>query len=167
MPVEFTLVGGPYDGATRSAPELNDVYVCPADENRVVIYRQESEGTTTYVYFTTLRVLDPGEYVVHEIDEAETVRFEAFLDRNYSGWRDREAFKAKNAGTIQRGWRIGHDGVERSAFYRKQYVEISDEYYYDNDDEGDVDMTTEESLAHRICDIDGDSTPVAIWGRRK
>jgi hypothetical protein len=99
------------------------------------------------------------EFITMEIDEQETLRFEAFLDRNFPGWRQREMFVQKNAKTITRKWSVGLDDIERTALYRKQYVEIYDTFF-DLDDSGDVVIEYPKNL---LCDINGDLTPVAIW----
>ena len=109
-----------------------------------------------------MQVLNPDNFVTTEISEAETTIFEAFLDRSFPDWRQREMFTKKNTSGIRRKWLIGHDGIERNALYRKQYVEIYDEYYHDDDCEN----VESETLKHRICNIDGDLTPVAVWGER-
>ena len=68
-----------------------------------------------------MKILDPNEYITFEIDEAGTRKFEAFLDRNFPDWQEREMLKTKRAGTIQRDWLlVGDDGVERHALYRNQ-----------------------------------------------
>lgn len=108
-----------------------------------------------------MKVLNPDDYVVMEIDGEGTEKFEAFLDRNFPTWREKEIFRSKNGGTIRRKWSIGIDGVERNAIYRKCYVEVYDEHI-DLDDSGDA---TIEYLKNTICDIAGDRTSVAVWGR--
>lgn len=106
-----------------------------------------------------MKILDSREFVTMAIDEQETIRFEAFLDRNCPGWREREMFKKKNAGSIKREWRVGVDDVERSAIYRKQYVELCDTTI----EADDIEDPMFHFMKQRICDIDGDLTPVAVW----
>ena len=108
-----------------------------------------------------MKQLVASQYVTLSIDEAETNRFESFLDRNFSDWRTRQMFAAKNANTIKRRWAVGIDDVERCAIYRIDYVEIYDEHYdLDGDDEATFNL-----LKHLICDINGDLTPVAVWAK--
>jgi hypothetical protein len=108
-------------------------------------------------------VLDPANFVTITITDDESRRFEDFLDRNFPGWRDREIMKLKCAGTIRRKWDDGHDGIERNAVFRKQYVEIYDEFIdLDQTDEADIHY-----LKTKLCAIDGDLTPVAIWRSAK
>lgn len=109
-------------------------------------------------------VLNPREFVVQQISEEETLLFEAFLDRNFPGWRDREILKQKNAGTVEREWLVGVDEIERHALFRKRYVEVFDDFMDldDNDREARIHF-----LKQILCDIDGDLTPVATWGRRE
>ncbi|MCC7083432.1 MAG: hypothetical protein IT427_00315 [Pirellulales bacterium] len=99
-----------------------------------------------------------------EISDEETKRFEAFLDRNFPGWREREMFKQKYAGTIQRTWRVGVDDVERCAIYRKDYVELHDQVFEPDEDFNDC---TVHSMKCRLCAIEGDLTPVAKWGEHR
>lgn len=106
-----------------------------------------------------MKVLNPKNYITMSISESETHRFEAFLDRNFPDWRNREVLKAKNAGTISRRWLIGVDDIERRAIYRTQYVEVFDEYI-DLDESGEAEIFYPMNI---ICDIDGDLTPVAVW----
>lgn len=101
------------------------------------------------------------EYVTLVIDGPQTTRFEAFLDRNFPGWRGREILKAKNAETIRRKWYVGIDDVERNALFRRQYVEIYDEFI-DLDESGEAVIHYPKNI---LCDIDGDLTPVAVWKR--
>ncbi|MCY2989088.1 MAG: hypothetical protein NTY19_14630 [Planctomycetota bacterium] len=109
-----------------------------------------------------MKTIDPAKYVTMTIDESGRRRFEAFLDRNYPGWREREIFRERNAGTITRQWPVGQDDMERTAFYRIDYVEISDDFIdLDSNDEGQIHLGK-----HLICDIDGDLTPVARWAER-
>ncbi len=109
-----------------------------------------------------MKLLNPNDYVTMEIDGEGTRRLEAFLDRTYPNWRERELHKKKYDGTIRRKWSIGNDGIERNAIYRKCYVEIYDEHI-DLDELGDA---TIERLKSMLCDIDGDRTRVAAWGER-
>ena len=109
-----------------------------------------------------MKVLNPNDYVTMEIDGEGTRRFEAFLDRNFPNWREREMFKRNNGGTIRRKWSIGIDGVERNAIYRNSYVEIYDEHI-DLDESG---VATIEYPKNMLCDIAGDRTTVAVWGER-
>jgi len=109
-----------------------------------------------------MKTLDPSQFVTMTIEEADTTRFEAFLDRNYRGWREREFHKAKNAGTIRRQWYVGVDDIERNALFRKEYVEVRDQFI-------DLDAKDEARIhgpKNIICDIDGDLTPAAKWGNR-
>jgi hypothetical protein len=110
-----------------------------------------------------MKILDPAEHTPMTIDDEGTQKFEGFLDRNYSGWRDNECLKEKNAGTIQRDWMVGTDDMERVALFRGQYVEIYDQCFDRNEADNDVDILYGK---HLLCDIDGDLTPVAVWGKR-
>ena len=65
-----------------------------------------------------MRILDPSERAPSEVDAAGTLRFEAFLDRNYSCWRENEDSRERNAGTVHRSWAVGIDDLERNALYR-------------------------------------------------
>jgi len=110
-----------------------------------------------------MKVLNPAQFTPMTIDGEGTELFEAFLDRNYPDWREREIFRPKYGGTIQRCWlAIGNDDVERVAFYRDGFVEVCDRCIgLDDDEEGEIHW-----LKSMICDIDGDRTPVAVWGQR-
>lgn len=103
-----------------------------------------------------MKILNSAEFITMEIDADGTRRFEAFLDRNFPSWRKCEMFKAKNAGTIQRKWQVGIDDLERIALYRRDYVEIYDACFDDEE------IHYPKNL---ICDIDGDATSVAVWAK--
>lgn len=111
-----------------------------------------------------MKLLDPSENTPLTIEPHDTTQFEGFLDRNFPGWRDREIFKSKFAGTIRRKWVDGHDGIERNAVFRNDFVEIYDEFI-------EIDERADDALIHplkrKLCAIDGDLTPVAQWGNRK
>lgn len=108
----------------------------------------------------SVTVLDSNSYIFDELDENGAVRFDAFLDRNYPNWRE-QAGSDREATGIHRRWALDIDDIERNAIYRGEYVEIYDEYFESNRGE-DVLIHTPQ---HRICAIDGDTTPVAVWGK--
>lgn len=110
-----------------------------------------------------MKVLNPAMHSPKTIDLVGTMRFEAFLDRNFPDWRGREFNRPKNAGTLQRCWMIaGNDDIERVAVFRGEYVEIIDRY----SDYHLCDNGMEYLLKHAICHINGDRSPVAKWGSR-
>lgn len=109
-----------------------------------------------------MKILDPNEFVTLEIDDDGTRFFEAFLDRNFHGWRDHQCHIAKNAGTILRQWQLRVDDIMRTALYRKKYVEI-DDYVITLDESDNAKI---HNLKRIICDIDGDASEVAVWGVR-
>ena len=84
-----------------------------------------------------MKILDPSEHTPMTIDAEGTRKFEAFLDRNFSSWRESEFHKEKNAGTISRNWYVGIDDIERTALYRGQYVEVYDAFF-DMDEKDEV-----------------------------
>lgn len=104
-----------------------------------------------------MRVLNSKEFVTLQIDECDTKKFEAFLDRNFPGWRSREPTSNSDELPICRSWMVGVDDIERSVFFRKQYVEVFDEFVDGADD------FMVHYPKHLICDIDGDLTAVAVW----
>lgn len=108
-----------------------------------------------------MKTLKPDDYVTMEIDAAGAAKLEAFLDRNFPEWRANQLMRDKNAGTIRRKWYLGIDGIERNALYRKSYVEIYDEVI-DLDESGEATIEYPKNI---LCDIEGDRTPVAVWGK--
>jgi hypothetical protein len=105
-----------------------------------------------------MKVLDSSEYIVMTISDAETRRFEAFLDRNFSHWRD--SIDESYTG-VARGWYLPlADTALSHAIYRKVFVELFDEFEDTEERYGFV------NLNGRICDIDGDLTPAAIWKQK-
>ena len=113
-----------------------------------------------------MKILDPAKHTPQEIDAEGTRQFEAFLDRNYPGWRTRELHKAKRADTIQRDWLVGVEDMERVALYRGEYVEIQDRLFRTDPDDEQAAVTTHYAN-HRLCDINGDLTPIGAWGNRQ
>jgi hypothetical protein len=106
----------------------------------------------------TVSVLNRADFA-STIDAKGTSKFEAFLDRNFPGWRNLEFHKALNADKNRREWWMGFDDFERTAICYGQYVEIVDQEYRCVTDKDYVATI----IASMICDIDGDRTRVAIW----
>jgi hypothetical protein len=94
-----------------------------------------------------------------EISKEETARFERFLDRSFPGWRDREVSRATDAGSVTREWLVGVDEIIRQAIYRRQIVEVYDDFIgWDESVEAVIHF-----MKNIICDIDGDLTHAATW----
>ncbi|MCX7425442.1 MAG: hypothetical protein NTW96_07435 [Planctomycetia bacterium] len=109
---------------------------------------------------THMKILNPADYIVMEIDAADTARFEAFLDRNFLNWRDKRIERYTG---ISRAWYVHNSEAIRHALFRKDYVELYDEFEDPND--WDIDEGPEIiHMKNRICDINGDQAPVALWG---
>jgi len=112
-----------------------------------------------------MKVLNPDEFVTMEIDSAATLKFEEFLDRNFPRWRGTQIGHYKG---IRRAWILAEitDRPIRHAIYRRDYVELYDEFDDPNqwaDDVGPLII----HMRRRVCDIEGNADSVAVWGAHR
>ena len=114
-----------------------------------------------------MKWLTAERHIVTSMSATERKRFEAFLDRNFPSWR---GFLVRNDG-ISCMWRLNVEGGIRRAIYRVDFVELYDEFDRPQRPETRPDGTVADDdpafspvqVEERICDIDGDLTPVGRW----
>lgn len=115
---------------------------------------------SSFVVLATMKHLNPDDYEDVAIDAAGRRKYEAFLDRNFPDWRRRNP--AWYGDGICCEWSLGVDGMERTAMYAVDYVEVFDhEERYDHKQRALVTTYTRQI----ICDIKGDLTSVAEWSK--